>query len=119
METSPHDLRPDKEYFMKPQARLQIYPPAGPREVGYVIGDRAGLRQLARALKNAADSPVGIESITLYSADGHAYDMLIDCDVTEQEWQTVGPQYSKVSPKIQSITDFQEIRKEILQKQAG
>lgn len=100
---------------MKPQARLQMYPPSEPGSTGYVIGDRSGLRQLAQALKHAADSPVGIESLTLYSADGHAYDVLIHCDVTDQEWQSVGAHYSNITPEIQSIKDCQEIRHNLIQ----
>lgn len=112
----PADLQPVP---MKPQARLQVYPPAGPRETGYIIGDRAGLRQLSQALKNAADNLAGVEFITLYSADGHAYDLLINCDVTEDEWQANGANYAKTQPKTQSIQDFQEIRAEVANKKAG
>ncbi len=104
---------------MKPQARLQMYPPTGPKETGYIVADRAGLRQLAQALKNAADNLAGVDLITLYGADGHAYELLITCDATDEEWNAIGPNYQRLTPRVQSIQDFQEIRQEMARQKAG
>lgn len=91
-------------------ARIQIYNPTGPQGTGYIIGDRAGLRQLSEALKSAATGPMGVETAEVYSADGHEYTVMICSDISEDEWQRVEPNYAKQSsPVTETIKNYQEL----------
>jgi hypothetical protein len=99
---------------MKPTGRLQIYPPAGPCKSGYVVADRAALRGLAEAIKSAATSTFGFETVKLYSADGHEYELVITSSVTEDEWQTMESHYAQDTvPAVSTIQDYNQLRKEM------
>jgi hypothetical protein len=99
---------------MKPTGRLQIYPPAGPRKSGYIVADRAALRGLADAIKSAATSTFGFETIKLYSADGHEYELVITSSVTEDEWQAIQPNYTATSaPKVDTLQNYQELKDQL------
>ena len=100
--------------IMKTPARLHVYNARGPRDTAYIVADRAGLRQLAEALKNAANSAVGMETLRLFAADGHEYEVMITCDVTEQEWRTTALPYTKSQvPGVRSIQDYIAVKKEL------
>lgn len=74
---------------MKSMSRLHLHPHAAPNGTAYIVADRRGLRDLAKKLAQAADSAVGIDSITFHSSDGHEYKLLIVSDVSEEEWQAM------------------------------
>ena len=100
--------------IMKTPARLHVYNAQGPRDTAYIVADRAGLRQLAEALKNAANSAVGMETIKLFAADGHEYEVMITCDIDEEEWQTTALPYTKSQmPGVRSIQDYLAVKKEL------
>ena len=100
--------------IMKTPARLHVYNARGPRDTAYIVADRSGLRQLAEALKNAANSAVGMETIKLFAADGHEYEVMITCDVAEEEWQTTDLPYTKSQiPRVRSINDYLAVKKEL------
>ena len=100
--------------IMKTPARLHVYNAHGPRDTAYIVADRAGLRQLAEALKNAANSAVGMETLRLFAADGHEYEVMITCDVAEEEWQTTALPYTKSQvPGVRSIQDYLAVKKEL------
>jgi hypothetical protein len=99
---------------MKPTGRLQIYPPAGPRTTGYVVADRSALRGLAEAIRSAATSTFGFETVKLYSADGHEYELVITSSVSEDEWQAIQPNYTTASaPKVETLQNYQDLKDQL------
>lgn len=74
---------------MKTYARLHLHGHSGPHSRGYIIADPAALRSLAKSLQNAANSAVGFETTTFYGSDGHEYELVIVCDISEEEWQQI------------------------------
>lgn len=97
------------------RSRLHIHTNThkGPNGTAYIVGDRAGLLALAAALKEAATGVVGLETVTLYTSDGHPYNIVACGDVAEEEWQTAPPSYDRSSDptKLQSIKLYQELIK--------
>ena len=99
---------------MKPTGRLQIYPPAGPRKSGYVVADRAALKGLAEAIKSASTSTFGFETVKLYSADGHEYELVITSSVSEDEWQAIEPNYtSSPPPRVETLQNYQDLKDQL------
>jgi len=99
---------------MKPTGRLQIYPPSGPRRTGYVVADRAALKGLAEAIKSASTSTFGFETVKLYSADGHEYELVITSSVTEDEWAAIQPNYSSsVTPQVETLQNYQDLKDQL------
>jgi hypothetical protein len=99
---------------MKPTGRLQIYPPSGPRQTGYVVADRAALKGLAEAIKSASTSTFGFETVKLYSADGHEYELVITSSVTEDEWVAIQPNYSSsVTPQVETLQNYQDLKDQL------
>ena len=99
---------------MKPTGRLHIYPPTGPRGTGYVVADRQALRGLAQAAQTAAAGHFGFETIKLYSADGHEYELVLTSAVAEEEWQTMESHYAKETvPAVSTIQDYQDLKQEL------
>ena len=99
---------------MKPTGRLHIYPPTGPRGTGYIVADKAALRGLAEAVKTASAGNFGFETIKLYSADGHEYELVVTSAVGEEEWQTMESHYAKdVVPTVGTIQDYQTLKQEL------
>jgi hypothetical protein len=79
------------------------------------VADRQALRGLADAAKNAAAGGFGFETVKLYSSDGHEYELILTSNVSEEEWQNIQPQYAtKLVPKISTIQDYQELKKELI-----
>ena len=100
---------------MKHTGRLHIYPPSGPRTTGYIVADRAALKGLAEAAKNAAAGGFGFENIKLYSSDGHEYELVLTSNVNEEEWQKIVPHYAKdTTPAVDTIQDYQELKQELI-----
>ncbi len=99
---------------MKPTGRLHIYPPTGPRGTGYIVADKQALRGLAQAANTAAAGHFGFETIKLYSADGHEYELVLTSAVGEEEWQTMQSHYNKdVVPTVSTIQDYQDLKAEL------
>jgi hypothetical protein len=98
---------------MTPKARLHIHPHRGPNGTAYIVGEKAALRALADALKEAANGVVGLEKVSLYTSDGHSYDIVVSSDVAEEEWQATPPSYDKSSDptKLKSIKLYEEFTK--------
>ena len=99
---------------MKPTGRLHVYPPTGPRGTGYIVADRQALRGLAQAAQTASAGNFGFETIKLYSADGHEYELVLTSAVGEEEWQTMESHYARDTvPAVSTIQDYNQLRKEM------
>ena len=99
---------------MKPTGRLHIYPPTGPRGTGYIVADRQALRGLALAAQTASAGNFGFETIKLYSADGHEYELVLTSAVGEEEWRTMESHYARDTvPAVSTIQDYNQLRKEM------
>lgn len=66
-----------------------------PNGRAYIIGEKQALRILGETLIKASKSPIGLDTIELYTSDGHKYEMVITCDVSEDEWQNLPVPYNK------------------------
>lgn len=96
--------------MIAPKSRLHIHSHKRPGDTAYIIGDKSALRSLAHALLAAANGVVGLEKLTLYTSDGHAYDMVVSADIAEEEWQSAPPSYEKNSDprSFESIKTYEE-----------
>ena len=75
-----------------------------PNGRAYIIGERDALRQLGEALIKTSKSVVGLDIIDLYTSDGHKYELVITCDVDENEWQELPvPYHENHDPTVLSI----------------
>jgi hypothetical protein len=78
------------------------------------VADRQALKGLAEAAKNAAAGGFGFETIKLYSADGHEYELIVTSAVGEEEWQTMESHYdAKTTPTVATIQDYQTLKQEL------
>lgn len=95
------------------RARLHMHLHTEPNGRAYIIGERAALRTLGESLVQASKSVLGLENLELYTSDGHKYEILITCDVTEDEWQTLPVPYDrKHDPaQLEIIKTYNEFRK--------
>jgi len=102
---------------MKSSNRVHLYTHKGPNGRAYIVGERRGLRDLARALDNAVNGAVGLETITLYSSDGHPYELMVVTDVTEQEWQDAAVPYDrKANPsQFESVKIYDDLKESLEQ----
>ena len=98
---------------MTPKSRLHIHTHKGPNDTAYIVGEKSALRALSDALKEAANGVVGLEKVTLYTSDGHSYDIVVSRDVAEEEWHATLPSYDKSSDptKLKSIKLYEEFTK--------
>ncbi len=94
---------------------LHLYPHTGPKTRGYIVGERAALRSLARHLEDAARGAAGFDLVKFYGSDGHEYELAIVCDVAEEEWQTMSlPADGKSEPaKLSVVKTFEELRTDL------
>lgn len=97
---------------MTPKARLHIHTHKGPNDTAYIVGEKSALRTLSDALKGAANGVAGLETVTLYTSDGHAYNLVISSDVSEEEWQDLKPSYDKHSDPttLRTIEIYREFK---------
>lgn len=95
------------------KSRIHLYPHQGPGSRGYIVAERSALRSLARHLEDAARSLAGFETVKCYSSDGHEYELVIVCDVSEDEWQNLPVPNDKNSDpgKLATVQTWDEIRK--------
>ena len=97
--------------------RVHIHNHKAPNGRAYIVGDRNGLRDLAKSLEKAANGLVGMETITLYSSDGHPYQLMIATDITEEEWQNTPTPYDKKADpsNLDIIKLYDSMKSEILE----
>lgn len=95
------------------KSRLHLHPHQGPGTRGYIVADSATLRSLARHLDDAARGLAGLETVRCYGSDGHEYELVIVCDVSEEEWQTLPlPSDSNSDPsKLNIVKMFDELKR--------
>lgn len=100
---------------MTPKSRLHIHTHKGPNDTAYIVGEKSALRALSDALKEAANGVVGLEKVTLYTSDGHSYDIVISSDIAEEEWQAIKPSYDRASDptKLKSIELYTEFTRKV------
>ena len=77
------------------KSRLHMHNHNKPQGRAYIVGERNALKSLGEALIKASKSVVGFETIDLFTSDGHKYQILITCDVSEDEWQVLPVPYDK------------------------
>lgn len=77
------------------KARLHMHNHNEPNGRAYVVGEKAALKSLGEALIKASKSALGLETVELYTSDGHKYEIFITCDVSEEEWQNLPVPYNK------------------------
>lgn len=100
---------------MKTMSRLHLYTHKNPQGRAYIVGERKGLKALAKKLEMAADGLVGLEKLKIYSSDGHEYELMIITDITEEEWQNLSPPYEKNSnpADLDSVKIYDSIQAEL------
>lgn len=77
------------------KGRLHMHNHDEPNGRAFIVGEKIALRTLGEALIKASNSIIGLENIELYTSDGHKYKILITCDVSENEWQSMPVPYDK------------------------
>lgn len=94
------------------KARLHMHNHIEPNGTAYIIGERQSLKNLGEALIKASKSVLGLENIELYTSDGHKYEILITCDVSENEWQHLPVPYNnKHDPNsLEIVRTYQELK---------
>ena len=80
---------------MQVKSRLHMHNHVEPNGRAYIIGERDALRKLGETLIKASISGVGLETIDLYTSDGHPYEIVITREVSEIEWQDLPVPYDK------------------------
>lgn len=95
------------------KARLHIQIHNEPNGRSIIVGERAALKALGTALTKASTSVLGLEQVELYTSDGHKYEIVVTCDASEEEWQTLPVPYDKNHDltKLEIIKTYDEIRK--------
>ena len=95
---------------MTVKARLQIQTDDDIKGRVVIIGERAALKDLGRALLNAADSPAGFDSTHLYKGNGHDYEIFITKNVNEEEWQNVPEDLNKIN----FVYEYDKLKKSLI-----
>ena len=91
------------------KSRLQIYTSKDIKDSAYIVGERAALKELAQALIQAADSPAGFQTVTLYKGNGHDYEIFVTKNVKEEEWQEM----PNTAGKLEFVADYEELKKSL------
>ena len=81
--------------MMNTKARLHMHNHTEPNGRAFIVGEKKALKSLGEALIQASQSTLGLDNVELYTSDGHKYEILITCDVSEQEWQALPVPYDK------------------------
>lgn len=94
------------------KARLHIQNHNEPNGRAIIVGERAALKALGTALTKAGNSVLGLEQVELYTSDGHKYQILITCDASEEEWQTLPVPYDKNHDlnNLNIVKQFDEVK---------
>ncbi len=77
------------------KSRLHMHNHSEPEGRAFIVGERAALKALGEALIAGSNSLLGFETITLYTSDGHPYEIFITSNVSEDEWQSLPVPYDK------------------------
>jgi len=95
------------------KSRIHLYPHTGPGSRGYIVAERSALKSLARHLEDAARGIVGFDTVRCYGSDGHEYELVIVCDVSEDEWQNLPVPGDKTSDpsKLTVVKTFDELKR--------
>ena len=80
---------------MQVKARLHMHNHNEPNGRAYIIGERHSLRQLGETLIKASQSGLGLETVDMYTSDGHKYQILVTREISEDEWQNIPLPYDK------------------------
>lgn len=97
---------------MTVKSRLEIYASKDVKDRAVIIGERAALKELGRALIAAADSPAGFQTTNLYKGSGHDYEILVTKNISEEEWQDVPKDPSKLS----FVSDYEDLKKSLVKE---
>lgn len=102
------------------KARVHLHSHKEPKGRAYIVADRRGLLALAAILQRAANNMIGLETIELYSSDGHPYNLVITT-ADEEEWQKLSVPYDKTSDpsQLDIIKIYDSTRKEVEEKNVG
>jgi len=97
---------------MQVKSRLHMHNHAEPNGRAYIVGEKQALRALGEALIKTSKSVIGLDTIELYTSDGHKYQVIIACDISEQEWQSLPVPYNKKHDpsQLEIIKSFDEIK---------
>jgi hypothetical protein len=97
------------------KSRLHLYPHDEPQTTAYIVGEKAALKELGKALLTASQSGLGFDTVKLHTADGHEYSIMVISSVSEEEWQTMSTPYTNklVTPTLQIIRTYNEVKDEI------
>ena len=77
------------------KSRLHLQTHKEPNGRAFIVGEKQALKSLGEALIKTSKSVIGLDTIELYSSDGHKYEIVIACDVSEEEWQTLPTPYDR------------------------
>lgn len=96
-------------------SRVHIHHHKEPNGRAYIIGDKQGLLELAKTIERAAKSYAGLESIKLFSSDGHPYEIAVVSSISEEEWQNMLLPYDKSSDpsKLETVKLYDSIKEEL------
>lgn len=97
---------------MNIKSRLEIYSSTDIKSRTVILGEKSSLRELGLALIRAADNAAGFESIILYKANGHDYEIFITKNVEESEWQDM----PATPDKIVFISQYDELKNKLTKK---
>lgn len=94
------------------KSRLHMHNHTEPNGTAYIIGERQALKILGQSLIKASKSVLGLENVEFYTSDGHKYELVITCDISENEWQNLPVPYSKEhNPEVLEIVQsYKELK---------
>lgn len=94
------------------KSRLHMHNHNEPNGRAYIVGEKAALRSLGETLIKVSKSAIGLDNVELYTSDGHKYEILITCDVSEEEWQNLPVPYnSKHDPSnLEIVHTYNELK---------
>lgn len=97
------------------RARLHMHNHNEPNGRAFIVGERTALKTLGETLIKASKSVLGLENLELYTSDGHKYEIVITCDVSEDEWQNLPVPYSKKHDpnNLEIVRTYDEFKKSI------
>lgn len=97
---------------MTVKSRLEIQSDRDIKGRTLIIGERAALKELGRALLQAADSPAGFDFTRLYKGNGHDYEILITKNVNEDEWQNIPEDLNDIN----FIYEYDRLKKSLVKE---
>lgn len=94
------------------KARLHMQNHNEPQGRAYIVGDKQALKALGEMLIKTSKSVIGLDTIELFTSDGHKYEIVVTCDVSEEEWQNIPVPYDKKHDvnKLEIIQTFNELK---------